>query len=227
MSGIKKAMNYMTAPVKVVADKSTEYNLKQLKNNENTDVIRLFPRPSVWSQLVVFFKSPTHIIDNIYLGSAFNAASYYKLKKLNIGLVINMTREISMYYPDDFIYKQYDLYDNNKESIKEYLEKALADIYDYQKQNPDQNILIHCFMGASRSASIVIYYLIHTKRKEDGSLYSFDDAVEFVKNKRHIINPTKIFQSDIIDSCELIFNNNECVEKIDECVEKIDESTQQ
>jgi atypical dual specificity phosphatase len=140
------------------------YNLKQItgKNSdgENVDVVRLFPRPSVWSQLVVFFKSPTHIIDNIYLGSAFNAASYYKLKKLNIGLVINMTREISMYYPNDFIYKQYDLYDNNRESIKEYLEKALADIYDYQKQNPEKNILIHCFMGASRSATLVAYYLM-------------------------------------------------------------------
>ena len=56
--------------------------------------------------LVSFFEPPTHIIDNIYLGNAYNAAYYYGLKKNNIKMIINVTKEISKYYPEYFTYYQ-------------------------------------------------------------------------------------------------------------------------
>ena len=37
-------------------------------------------------------------------GSAYNAASYYDLKEKNIKMILNVTSEISEYYPDDFEY---------------------------------------------------------------------------------------------------------------------------
>ena len=96
-------------------------------------------------QIQTFFSEPTYIIDNIYLGSAFNASNYKSLKQNNIGLIINMTNEISNYYDDEIIYKKYGLYDNNCEPILQYLDKTFEDII------PNQNSRISL---ESNSASL-------------------------------------------------------------------------
>jgi protein-tyrosine phosphatase len=46
-------------------------------------------------------------------------------------------------------------------------------------------------MGASRSASIVIYYLMKKYN------YSLNDAIVFCKNKRLLVNPTILFYDEL------------------------------
>ena len=142
-------------------------------------------------QMQTFFSKPTHIIDNIYLGSAFNASHFDTLNELDIGLIINMTSEISNYHTDKILYKKYPIYDNNNESIKPYLEKIYDQIISYQDINNNKNIFIHCFMGASRSATVVAYYLL---RKHG---YTVDDAIKFMKEKRNVVNPTMLFYQEL------------------------------
>jgi len=209
MNSINYAINYALAPCKVAYNKTVDYISFHINQIEESDVEsldyqtstskRLFPEPKIINKCKRFFSEPTHIIDNIYLGSAFNAASYYKLKELNVGLIINVTHEISQYYPNDFTYIQYHLYDNNRDSINNYLDKAFEDITKYQKNTPDKNIFIHCFMGASRSASILINYLMKTCKTDNGDEYTFNDAVEFLRNKRDIINPSLKFTNELKD----------------------------
>ena len=112
---------------------------------------------------------------------------------------MNATTEISDYYPEEFIYLRYKLYDNNKHSIKKYLEQSYSDI-KFHQENTSGNILVHCFMGASRSASIVIYYPMRTQKKEDGTYYTFDDAISFLKDKRVVVNPTFRLTKDLAQS---------------------------
>ena len=52
-------------------------------------------------------------------------------------------------------------------------------------------------MGSSRSASILIYYIIKTLKKENGENYNLEETIEFIKNKRDIINPSQKFISDL------------------------------
>ena len=85
------------------------------------------------------------------------------------------------------------------------LEKSFNDI-QYHQQNTKGNILIHCFMGASRSASIVIYYLMRTQKHEDGKPYTFDDAVSYLRNKRITVNPTFRLTKDL--ACSMVPKNN-------------------
>lgn len=171
----------------------------ELYENENNS-LRIYPESTYYNEYSTFYSNPTYIIDNIYLGSAFNAASSEILNELNIKLIINATVEISNYYPEEYQYIRYKLYDNNKQSIKKYLEQAFKDIKDYQNNNNNGNILIHCFMGASRSASIVIYYIMKTLKHEDGKSYSFDDAVKYIREKRIIVNPTFRLTKDLASS---------------------------
>jgi protein-tyrosine phosphatase len=45
------------------------------------------------------------------------------------------------------------------------------------------NVLVHCFAGISRSATVVIAFLMKYKKM------NFEEAFEFTKQKREIINP--------------------------------------
>jgi len=186
-------------------DKINDYEgfltIENYKDENNHS--RLLNYVGFWKEYYEFFSQPTHIIDNIYLGSAFNAAQEDVLMNLNIKLVINATSEISEYYPDKFKYKRYKLYDNNKHSIKKYLHQSYDDIVEHNKF-VDGNIFIHCFMGASRSASIVIYYLMRTTKNSEGKLMNFDEALKYILNKRPIVNPTFRFTKDLAASMLII-----------------------
>src|SRR5690349_12647819 len=100
---MKKYINYLSASSKVIYDKTTDYlsyyswyknSLPNDKSQDNDDVLedyndllsielyekenitnRIYPRSSYYDVYTVFFSQPTKIIDGLYLGSAFNAAS--------------------------------------------------------------------------------------------------------------------------------------------------------
>lgn len=171
----------MLAPVKILFDKSIDYF-----NTESHKVKRIYPKYSYINQYTSFFKKPTHIIDNIYLGSAFNSACYYQLINLKITTIINITKELTNHYPYDFIYHKYAIHDNDLDNINIYL----TDIYN-QIINTSGNILIHCFMGASRSVSAVIFYLM-TKHK-----MTLNEAVLFIQKKRSIINLSETLYANL------------------------------
>ena len=199
-------INYIISGAKVLVDRTYDFiSYKLMSDNDMDDdnsesninttnyKKRIFtPKPKL-EQMQIFFSEPTHIIDNLYLGSAFNASHYDTLKRLNIGLIINMTNEISNYYEDEIEYKKYGLYDNNLQPIQQFLNLALMDILEFQQYNPTKNILVHCFMGASRSASIVAYYL-HKKHNKN-----INDAIIFMKNKRNVVNPTVLFYNQLLE----------------------------
>lgn len=189
-------LEFAMASINVLIDRSGNiYNkfIEYFINDNKNKIVkkRIYDIVPYLTQTNIFFSQPTYIIDNIYLGSAFNASCNSTMKNNNIELIINLTTDISNYFEKDFIYKNYPLHDNNKDSIKQYLDKAYQEILDFQEKNNGKNIFIHCFMGASRSASIVIYYLI--KKYE----YTIDDAIIFIKNKREVVNPTVLFYKEI------------------------------
>jgi len=154
----------------------------------------------------------TPIIDNIYLGNACDASYYYKLKNSNIKSIINVTTEIPNYFKNEFEYFNISINDFNSESFSnEMFNNVLDFIYEKQKEEniesdeneeegredgdpgekkneekekeiSDNNILIHCYMGSSRSATIIVLYLM------DKYKYTLDKALKFIKEKRDIVN---------------------------------------
>lgn len=182
-------------------DEIHEFNevLQIEKYEDEKQSRRLYQELTFLNRYTVYFGPPTHVIDNIYLGSAHNAAMLTDLQDLNIKAVINVTKEIPNFFPECFQYIRYNLYDNNQHSIEKYLEDGYRQILNH-RDNTEGNILIHCYMGASRSASLVIYYLMKTMKHADGNSFTFDDALQFIKKKRAIVNPTFRFTKDLAKS---------------------------
>jgi dual specificity phosphatase 12 len=140
----------------------------------------------------------TKITDRIYLGNAYNARDYYNLESKDIGLIINCTEEIPNYFEEYFEYNKIIIDDNNEENMGPYFDEYADIIYNYI-QNNNKNILIHCFMGSSRSATILLAYLIKYEN------YTLKKSLEYIKELRNIVNPNTSFYEQL----DKRFTNND------------------
>jgi len=163
--------------------------------SDNKEVIR-YEKDNIplYNKFYNLINDSCHIIDNLYIGSAYNAANYHMLKQLNIGLIINVTSEISNYYPEDFEYHKIEIEDINEHSLIHSFEETFNIINNYSGSdeiNDSKNIMVHCYMGASRSASVIVVYLI---KKYNMSL---DEAIKYMKSKRPETNINITFIEEI------------------------------
>ena len=106
------------------------------------------------------------------------------------------------YEPGEFIHKRIDITDYGIENIIQYFGECLKIILGEEK------ILVHCMAGASRSATIVIAYLMWIKKMK------FDEALNFVISKRPIVDPNDGFREQLKIFEKLLENNNYDIDKI-------------
>jgi protein phosphatase slingshot len=139
------------------------------------------------------FIEPTKIVDHLYLGNAYNASNFNQLDEFNITSVLNITNEIPNYFEEDinFDYLKISIDDTNNETIINHLDIALKFLNEIKKKKPNQNVLVHCYMGSSRSASIILAYLIKYYR------LTLDDALKLLKEKRPVVNINVDFWKDL------------------------------
>ena len=139
------------------------------------------------------FIEPTKIVDHLYLGNAYNASNFNQLDEFNITSVLNITNEIPNYFEEDinFDYLKISIDDTNNETIINHLDIALKFLNETKKEKPNQNVLVHCYMGSSRSASIILAYLIKYYR------LTLDDALKLLKEKRPVVNINVDFWKDL------------------------------
>ena len=127
-----------------------------------------------------------YILDNIYLGDVSAAENETYLKSFNISLVINCAYEWISDYQDLKFY-ELNLTDHYPQQLFPIFELA----YKVIKYNKKRKILIHCMSGKSRSASLVIFYLMKEKK------WDYDQCFNFVKEKRPGIRPNSGFEKQL------------------------------
>lgn len=128
-----------------------------------TPVQRSFPERKGYIQrfLIDTFCDASFIFttengSDVYLGSAFNAADDGWLRVKHITTIINATFEISNFFDTDFEYFNFPADDTILGELKKGDFERFCDIVD----NAFGNVLVHCYAGRSRSAVLVLYYLI-------------------------------------------------------------------
>lgn len=88
-----------------------------------------------------------------------------------------------------FDYFNVRVYDDEKTNLLKYWDNTFK--YISQAKNEGSKVLVHCKMGVSRSASVVIAYAMKAYD------WSFTDALEHVKNNRNCIKPNKNFLNQL------------------------------
>ncbi|CAF1062410.1 unnamed protein product [Rotaria sordida] len=153
-----------------------------ISNNDNTSSILTTDIDSY---------TMSEVLPGLYLGNAYDAQNINLLKENNIKSIINISKSIPCYYENEtlFDYFQLPCNDSGQENILQYFDKTFEYIKD--KLFLNENILIHCQGGISRSPSFTIGYLMKYHSK------TFDQAYSFVKEKRQIINPNLGFLTQL------------------------------
>ena len=132
------------------------------------------------------------ITEIIWLGNKESAFNINELKKLGIKKVLSVIDSAPPIYDEKDEIKQrcIKIMDSPAFNIIQYFGECLNFI------SGEEKVLVHCLAGASRSATIVIAYLMWKEKMK------YTNALEFVKDKRLGVFPNlgfckqlKIFES--------------------------------
>eukprot|EP00079_Xenopus_tropicalis_P025451 XP_012818730.1 PREDICTED: dual specificity protein phosphatase 10 [Xenopus tropicalis] len=135
----------------------------------------------------------TPILPFLYLGNEHDAQDLETMQTRNISYIVNVTTHLPLYHYEKgvFNYKRLPATDSNKQNLRQYFEEAFEFIDEAHQCG--KALLIHCQAGVSRSATIVIAYLMkHTRM-------TMTDAYKFVKGKRPIISPNLNFMGQLLE----------------------------
>ena len=151
------------------------------------------------------FHDMDEIIPNfLYLGNSASSRDIQKLKELGIKKVLTVMDFGAPSYTDkdNIIHKKISIADTYFENIIKYFGECLNFIKGKEK------ILVHCMAGASRSATIVIAYLMWSQKM------SYSKALSFVKDKRFIIFPNPGFRDQLQVFEKNLIQNEYDIDKI-------------
>uniref|UniRef100_A0A6Q2ZA63 Dual specificity protein phosphatase 19a n=1 Tax=Esox lucius TaxID=8010 RepID=A0A6Q2ZA63_ESOLU len=119
----------------------------------------------------------------LLLGSQDAAHDFGTLRKYKVSHVLNVAYGVENAFPDLFIYKTLSILDVPDTDITSYFHEC----FKFIDQANKGVVLVHCNSGVSRSASVVIGYLM----SRDGKL--FDNALALVKSARPATCPNPGF----------------------------------
>lgn len=151
------------------------------------------PNPTSLSPIDLM-SAPAMVLDNLYLGSVSDAYDAAFLKRHNIKHIVNAARECTdeAFGPKDRGDPVYEIRKSIRmlsiplddhpdapieahfENFCEYISEALA---------AKEPVLVHCQVGVSRSAALVIAYYMTAKQ------VGFDEAFAAVKKLRPLVSP--------------------------------------
>ncbi|PAV59301.1 hypothetical protein WR25_13889 isoform B [Diploscapter pachys] len=128
-------------------------------------------------------EKPSQIFDYLYLGNEWNASNYDELMSNEVGYILNMTREVDNFFPQQFCYRKYLVSDEPSTQLLSHWNET-TEFIKLAKES-GKKCLVHCKKGVSRSSSTVIAYIM----KEYG--WALDKAVDHVKKRRNCITPNR------------------------------------
>nr|CAB3477039.1 unnamed protein product [Digitaria exilis] len=107
-------------------------------------------------------ERPSLVVNNLFIGGALAARSKYTLQHLGITHVLclcsNEIGQSDSQFPDLFEYKNFSISDDDDANISDLFEEA-SDFIDNVNHGGGK-VLVHCFEGKSRSATVVLAYLM-------------------------------------------------------------------
>lgn len=135
------------------------------------------------------------INDKLYLGDYWSAFEKDHLKKLDIKQILVCGDDLKFFHPNDFTYKKINIRDKPDQNISKYFKECIEFI-------EQDNTLVHCQFGISRSASIVICYIMFKNKM------TLVQALSFVTEKRNKVKPNSGFIEQLENfELKLISNN--------------------
>eukprot|EP01113_Clastostelium_recurvatum_P043321 TRINITY_DN7139_c0_g1_i2.p1 TRINITY_DN7139_c0_g1~~TRINITY_DN7139_c0_g1_i2.p1 ORF type:complete len:217 (-),score=7.85 TRINITY_DN7139_c0_g1_i2:116-712(-) len=130
------------------------------------------------------------IVDHLWLGDVWSAYNTHQLTERGIKTVLTAIGGFKALESDTITESRcYDWLDTPRQSIIDEIRHATE--YIHHAIQRGDTVLVHCRKGRSRSASIVIAYLMRYHNM------TYDIALEHTRGRRPIIQPNEGFQQQL------------------------------
>ncbi|OMJ82090.1 hypothetical protein SteCoe_17309 [Stentor coeruleus] len=126
---------------------------------------------------------------NLYIGDILTSINYKTLTQYNITHILVCGEELSCRYPNEFTYMHIPIRDTPSTSIREYFEEVFMFISKGQRKG---SVLVHCAQARSRSASMVLSYLMKSRQVK------YKKALEILKKNHPQAEPNPGFRNQLI-----------------------------
>ena len=144
----------------------------------NNDIVSKEAIPSSLNVSNPILTPISQITENLYLGNLYDAQNISNLLKIGIQKVLSLITDSQLLiYPKEIEHKFIKIMDFPRENIIQYFGECLLFIEDNRKT------LVHCVAGSSRSATIVIAYIMWKNQLD------YKESAKFVEQIRPCINP--------------------------------------
>lgn len=132
----------------------------------------------------------TQITKNIFISDLPSTFNLDKLRENKITHILSIVVGFDPVYPNEFKYKNIYARDIQDQDLTQFFDEGNEFIDDCLKNGG--RVLVHCSRGISRSATMVLAYLI-----SKGMTYH--KAYNYVKSRREQIEPNKGFQIQLLN----------------------------
>ncbi|KAK0151891.1 Dual specificity protein phosphatase 2 [Merluccius polli] len=135
-------------------------------------------------------EGPVELLPFLFLGSALHSSRRDTLAAAGITAVLNVSSTCPSLYEGELRYLRLTVEDSLAADIRACFSQAIAFIDSVKEQGG--RVLVHCQAGISRSATICLAYLMHTRRVR------LNEAFDFVKQRRQVISPNLAFMGQLL-----------------------------
>ncbi|CAO2184655.1 unnamed protein product [Urochloa humidicola] len=140
-------------------------------------------------------ERPSQVTDSLYIGGALAARSTHTLKHLGITHILclcaNEIGQSESQQPGLFDYRNFSIKDDDNADIGDVFQDA-SDFLDFVEHLRGK-VLVHCFEGKSRSATVVLAYLMLRKN------YTLLEAWNMLKKVHRRAQPNDGFAKVLLD----------------------------
>lgn len=139
-----------------------------------------------------FRPQASEIIPGIYLADMYTATDPLTLKRLGITHVVSAAAQTWHRYPAHIRHLCLPIQDVPTANLFGYLTSVVAWMKSAVVSDPNAKVMVHCVWGMSRSASVVIAYLMTVKGM------SLVNALALVRLRRRVVRPNAGFLQQLL-----------------------------
>eukprot|EP00756_Hemistasia_phaeocysticola_P033391 Hpha_TRINITY_DN16462_c5_g4::TRINITY_DN16462_c5_g4_i1::g.161926::m.161926/K07359/CAMKK2; calcium/calmodulin-dependent protein kinase kinase 2 len=142
---------------------------------------------------------PDAVTDHVFLGSLRTTQNESVLKELGITRILTTGKGLKVIDPLPQGIQQLiiSVDDNPDQKLVPFFDQCTEWLDQCVEQ--DRRVLVHCFMGLSRSVTVVCAWLMKRRRM------TFKEAITFIKKGRPAVNPNAGFRRQLIEYEEVLY----------------------